>query len=100
RRRPMFTLFPYTTLFRSAAADSPLRLPAVRPVWVVVGNVFHWSIADPTQTDSKRPCRICTFILPWRLGVLAFNFLRPPESVCIGDRKSTRLNSSHVKISY
>src|SRR5207249_10831634 len=59
RRPPSSTLFPYTTLFRSAGF---LRLP-------------HAHLAAPLRPAHR---------------------LRPPH----GDRKSTRLNSSHVSISY
>src|SRR5256885_8195818 len=75
RRPPRSTLFPYTTLFRS----------------------FH--------RDQRFPCR-------WRVGRLALIFdfnvfllhgielwkILPPGTGL--DRKSTRLNSSHLVISY
>src|SRR2546430_13328514 len=60
RRPPRSTLFPYTTLFRSAAGRS--RPPC--------------SIRWPPMLPSSSP------------------------TPCSGDRKSTRLNSSHSQISY
>src|SRR5436309_6019591 len=64
RRPPRSTLFPYTTLFRSASRRS-----------------------SPRRRSTPSP--------------------PPPRPACArkfsgssGDRKSTRLNSSHVKISY
>src|SRR2546430_6701486 len=62
RRPPRSTLFPYTTLFRSAAGDHTARgLEQVRRI--------HQVRASSGLTS-------------------------------IGDRKSTRLNSSHSQISY
>src|SRR5579859_3708743 len=60
RRPPRFTLFPYTTLFRSPGETPPLPICARRTA--------------PAE-NGRRGC--------------------PP-----GDRKSTRLNSSHSQISY
>src|SRR5437660_4802232 len=59
RRPPRSTLFPYTTLFRSAGADRSARHTHLHRH--VVGRLCHRSLRD---------------------------------------RKSTRLNSSHVAISY
>src|SRR3712207_7023496 len=76
RRPPRSTLFPYTTLFRSA----PLVAPGV--VGVVVGD------AEGLEADAP--------VLERRL---ADQF--PPQPVRPHlDRKSTRLNSSHANISY
>src|SRR5690606_40171134 len=67
-RRPQRpTLFPYTTLFRSAV-PGPLQ----------VGEAHHGKQVTNVQAGRR--------------GVVA--------NVHGGDRKSTRLNSSHVKISY
>src|SRR5690606_41954112 len=79
-RLPRFTLFPYTTLFRSLTRLQILlkeqkRLPSPGD-WGPIGSV------DTSRTAARgHP--------DW--------FCRP---VPTGDRKSTRLNSSHVKISY
>src|SRR5690606_41443242 len=83
-RPPLSTLFPYTTLFRS---------------------VFHrdgaWSSCRRVAFQSGRR------LLVWGAG--RSNSLSPVASVARqdgtrrmarSDRKSTRLNSSHVKISY
>src|SRR5256885_7071250 len=66
RRPPRSTLFPYTTLFRSAEASRRARRPR-----------------------GSRP--------PRRVNCPASN--TPTSSRCV-DRKSTRLNSSHLVISY
>src|SRR5438067_6300469 len=77
RRPPRSTLFPYTTLFRSLlAADSTgrsLGVPEDRWIypWAGVDVTERWYLLDRVDYHS----------LP-------------------GDRKSTRLNSSHVSISY
>src|SRR5256885_9759665 len=64
RRPPRSTLFPYTTLFRSALRREDRRLPAYRTEQTT-------EPASPTTSSSLAR-----------------------------DRKSTRLNSSHLVISY
>src|SRR5204862_5817791 len=72
RRPPRSTLFPYTTLFRSF---SRLRTASWR----------SWMALQIVSNARNRPARSS---LPWR------------ASIACRDRKSTRLNSSHVEISY
>src|SRR5207253_10953978 len=74
RRPPRSTLFPYTTLFRSPDLQpaEPQRLRAYP----------HVQQQPEGQADRVPPAR--------SLG----------EPDPLGDRKSTRLNSSHVAISY
>src|SRR5690349_22751992 len=73
RRPPRSTLFPYTTLFRSVGRRRPAGDQALEP------------------GDGRRPVLLPlegeAAIVKGRLG--------EPR-----DRKSTRLNSSHVEISY
>src|SRR5688572_31860420 len=74
RRPPRSTLFPYTTLFRSAArADPPLR-----------GLDLDISTGREDACDGRR-----------ELDRQAVGESREQR-----DRKSTRLNSSHSQISY
>src|SRR3989442_6359334 len=74
RRPPRSTLFPYTTLFRS------LRFLLDR---------------------GRRPLRSSARVRPERKGSLILRGARPAHADRAGlDRKSTRLNSSHVRISY
>src|SRR3712207_7234827 len=73
RRPPRSTLFPYTTLFRSAAGEERLTP----------------NCASPEQTDGRRVTEASDV---YALGALLYEILR--------DRKSTRLNSSHANISY
>src|SRR3989442_6228534 len=79
RRPPRSTLFPYTTLFRSGKLSaSPTD---VSPGNVSVSNVAHYGLGGG---DVGRG-----------LGVGEHHRRRDHR-----DRKSTRLNSSHVRISY
>src|SRR5256885_2998738 len=71
RRPPRSTLFPYTTLFRSANVLSLLAFLTLRQLFVGAGRVGATPGAE-----------------------LRGDLLRH------GDRKSTRLNSSHLVISY
>src|SRR5690606_42049470 len=77
-------LFPYTTLFRSVHHQAPPLRPSL-PVGLHVGGhkpFLHHDIAVQ-EDDELRPGRF-----------------DPPVAGRGADRKSTRLNSSHVKISY
>src|SRR3712207_7719378 len=80
RRPPRSTLFPYTTLFRSAG----LTLLA---------------LSLPFSTASARSALVSPDAGEWSTFVLVsgaeLRLPPPPE-----DRKSTRLNSSHANISY
>src|SRR5258708_8780970 len=75
RRPPRSTLFPYPTLFRSNPAQ-PLDGDHLQ-------QVFHLGRQRPETVDHFGP-------LPAEVE----NLLK------VGDRKSTRLNSSHQIISY
>src|SRR5699024_11728678 len=90
---PQSTLFPYTTLFRSSIncqSESSIH------IWITAtffsSSIYFFCMAHKDFT----PLRIlCTFS--------SFN-ITPFGMTCHGtfslDRKSTRLNSSHVSISY
>src|SRR3712207_6895393 len=74
RRPPRSTLFPYTTLFRSGyVPEGGLTGFLVGPVEKGMRNR-----AEGRDVESQTQC----------------------PSGCQGDRKSTRLNSSHANISY
>src|SRR2546430_11381839 len=77
RRPPRSTLFPYTTLFRSAALEAPSR------------RVHRSVLLEAVRGRSPRPS-------PAQIGVGVAKASDPAT----GDRKSTRLNSSHSQISY
>src|SRR5436305_12079803 len=74
RRPPRSTLFPYTTLFRSAEHGTNAHL---------LGSAEdHVELFDALEHDHDRLVEL----------------LRDERG--LEDRKSTRLNSSHVRISY
>src|SRR5256885_8364481 len=86
RRPPRSTLFPYTTLFRSRAGyrEAAARLETARARSEAanrsreIGELTRIGVALGTERDLK------TLL----------------ELILTQDRKSTRLNSSHLVISY
>src|SRR5688500_19568312 len=82
RRPPTSTLFPYTTLFRSHARRDLVRERVERP-----GERFL--VRKERHERPERPRRL---ELGLRRDVVG--------AVHAEDRKSTRLNSSHLVISY
>src|SRR5690606_41647950 len=94
------TSFPYTTLFRSAGATEVWAMggaqaiaalaygtESVEPVDKIVGPGNAWVTAAKLEV----------------FGTCAIDLPAGPSEVLVladSDRKSTRLNSSHVKISY
>src|SRR5690349_23402170 len=79
RRPPRSTLFPYTTLFRSAAGTGRARLTGRS------ARTRHLPARRRSRTRSATPDR---------------RRRDKKTSAPARDRKSTRLNSSHVEISY
>src|SRR5437868_11389654 len=89
RRPPRSTLFPYTTLFRSKPAwFVVVGMGVVFPLMVIVALfvVADWGIVSVTQA----PAASSTTMTVDAIG----------HQWWWEDRKSTRLNSSHVSISY
>src|SRR5690606_40375399 len=90
-RRPLrSTLFPYTTLFRSQA----------RPPHAVARDLAEWVYRRMLGRELRRAADLRDELqAAIDAGVLDED---EPISRTVGrlDRKSTRLNSSHVKISY
>src|SRR3712207_8070362 len=96
RRPPRSTLFPYTTLFRSAlGAVRPLALLAALGPPAALFVLHH----QPQALGVELVGAYAPGIEPaLQLGVAA---VRLPEVYpVLSDRKSTRLNSSHANISY
>src|SRR5690606_42132943 len=87
RPPPRPTLFPYTTLFRSMASchvHGKARPPA-----------HHLRLGAGSQGSGVRYISSSSFEISSCILPRKFYFRSP-----LLDRKSTRLNSSHVKISY
>src|SRR3712207_8952078 len=82
RRPPRSTLFPYTTLFRSGDDERGAGLVYEDRVHLVHDGV----VEIPLNELIRRGRDVVPEVIEAKLGV--------------GDRKSTRLNSSHANISY
>src|SRR5690349_22399911 len=82
RRPPRSTLFPYTTLFRSLENQ-----------YIVFSETLQQMILN-----TSCPCNACKNMnkLDLKMCIHFGEYLVQK----LGDRKSTRLNSSHVEISY
>src|SRR5688572_32754331 len=86
RRPPSSTLFPYTTLFRSR-----LRHPLIGPfdrdgIRTHQGAALTLDHGEVLAVEARLEEAVCRF--------------HEVVAVELGDRKSTRLNSSHSQISY
>src|SRR3712207_6955976 len=88
RRPPRSTLFPYTTLFRSLGVIPDAAQQAVGDAGRAPGPARHpvppLGLPGPAQ-DPGRPHD---------------DGLQLLDPVVVGDRKSTRLHSSHANISH
>src|SRR5690606_41838696 len=93
RRPPRSALFPYTTLFRSSIVDENVDAPGQE----MPRDPPHPSAAAPRQASAE-VCQLLLLLLLFLLLLLLLS--SSPSSSSSSDRKSTRLNSSHVKISY
>src|SRR5690606_41185454 len=91
RRRPRSTLFPYTTLFRSQFAGIAMHSRMARHQHRLAR---HEMLHDRTE-DRRLEIGPVAAILGHGDEIGA-----KPHRRDARDRKSTRLNSSHVKISY
>src|SRR5256885_4124756 len=89
RRPPRSTLFPYTTLFRSTAHLYDLF------------SGLEQHIETPLISEQRKDRFNVLFVNAPRIirATLRRQVYRLPKEV-IQDRKSTRLNSSHLVISY
>src|SRR2546427_5044209 len=86
RRPPRSTLFPYTTLFRSPRLS--------RVVLVLTLSMASKEGHPAYRSQSDNPLQGTT------LGGSPDDPRRQRTRNSLGDRKSTRLNSSHSQISY
>src|SRR3712207_8419451 len=96
RRPPRSTLFPYTTLFRSAGWRPRRALEQQ------VGAVLL--LAREPEPLVQRERRVLPFHVDRRAAAarvgLGQELPQQPAADPAPDRKSTRLNSSHANISY
>src|SRR2546427_7178454 len=85
RRPPRSTLFPYTTLFRSARSQLSQLMASIEEA-----------------ADKREDVRVFTLIASFRIhrGADPMDAEAGDEREDPQDRKSTRLNSSHSQISY
>src|SRR5690606_41020573 len=96
---PLSTLFPYTTLFRSFYP--PVDVPA---------HLFHHPYGPkcpfgqmgttPSRDGPVPPLPMGLLDLHGQYSGISQMDGKKEPLLCPQDRKSTRLNSSHVKISY
>src|SRR5690606_40096734 len=98
-RPPRTTLFPYTTLFRSQLVRR--RVMSRRRDRLAERGRVELRDHGVGNLNDRGQLRLL------RLDQLRVNPQRPPVGIAVApvllaaqDRKSTRLNSSHVKISY
>src|SRR3712207_6951686 len=91
RRPPRSTLFPYTTLFRSSI---PYLI-----IYAAIATIIMWTLWNKTKFGKN------IFAVggnPEAAKVSGVNVVLTLVGIYAlsGDRKSTRLNSSHANISY
>src|SRR5256885_5567126 len=90
RRPPRSTLFPYTTLFRS-----PLIFDVVTS-WELIEHIAEKDLTKIALNVKKH-------LAPgglWIMSVANYDCVVDGVNLHQTDRKSTRLNSSHLVISY
>src|SRR3712207_8970021 len=89
RRPPRSTLFPYTTLFRSTGVIPPTASPSR-----IVANIAMIAIILAAAIEAANQLGGGT------VAIFLAQVTELGGKVIFGDRKSTRLNSSHANISY
>src|SRR5699024_12539142 len=99
-RHPRSTLVPYTTLFRSRQHASDARGSIV---FLTSGQGLGPMPGEVAYATAKAALAGITVTIADQLADdgIRVNTVNPgPVDTGMGDRKSTRLNSSHVSISY
>src|SRR5438874_3849933 len=89
RPPPRSTLFPYTTLFRSTLGLGRDSLYKAKR-----------AASEKTQTRVREMLEVIVRVVPWAGGQPQAMAWYRAQPIAALDRKSTRLNSSHVEISY
>src|SRR5690606_39351462 len=100
RSPPRSRLFPYTTLFRSKT-EPLVRVGMMEKLELDQLSVQVNSLSNAVRS-AERQYEMAKNMLRIQLGVTAETEIELTDKLVdmIEDRKSTRLNSSHVKISY
>src|SRR5207249_9216984 len=99
--RPPSPLFPYTTLL-PISGITPFNFPAMVPMWMwapalACGNTF---VLKPSEKDPSASLFVAELLQKAGVPDGVFNVVHGDKVAVDADRKSTRLNSSHVSISY
>src|SRR5439155_24464990 len=99
-RPPRSTLFPYTTLFRSIPSAADDMVAHVAADSSLASYAWQRARTAPAKAGLSAGA-ILAVILALALGALVASRRRSAgrSTVAARDRKSTRLNSSHVAIS-
>src|SRR3712207_7545467 len=97
RRTPRSTLFPDTTLFRSANAPEARRLDRELVVTTAAAPPSPTILARMEELGARV---VHVYGLTETYGPYTVNQWQPSWAQLDRDRKSTRLNSSHANISY
>src|SRR5690606_42054887 len=95
---PRSKLFPYTTLFRSHVLMEKYPVPIIK-IGVVKNAAFLAEIVKTIKSINPKAKIIWDPVLK-STSEFSFFDLNTISELKNVDRKSTRLNSSHVKISY
>src|SRR5690606_42166169 len=99
-RPPRFNLFPYTTLFRSSDRTENKKLAVAKPVSPSAKHDYNYSLPGVRPNGGVE--------IKHRNSLYDYSDIDANEddefanvtlASAPGDRKSTRLNSSHVKMS-
>src|SRR3712207_9312922 len=98
RRPPRSTLFPYTTLFRSVPEDATRRQLLERGEADAASSNLTVDALDALRGNPA------VQVVEYPTTAVTWDVMNAPrlltKEVRQGDRKSTRLNSSHANISY
>src|SRR3712207_9485342 len=98
RRPPRSTLFPYTTLFRSAVALILIAVGVVVGAFQIGAPSLRRILAESLPILAL--AGTVTILVGVALEDRKESFVALPALLILLDRKSTRLNSSHANISY
>src|SRR5256885_16220228 len=98
RRPPRSTLFPYTTLFRSPASVAMLthHLTGIPYTFTAHAKDIYFDAQPALMRSKMKHAKAVVTISEYNRRQLV-SLLEPATR---RDRKSTRLNSSHLVISY